>query len=77
MMYTQCTLRRPTENGYSVDTAWIPSEFAKVGKIIKIKQADDSWEDGWKVVSTGTTRSAEWLQGHERDYLHQREASDV
>ena len=77
VMYTQCVLKRPSDGGFLVDNAWIPSEFAKLGKVLKIKQDDNIWQDGWKVTSVGTTRNIEWLQTHERDYLHQREASDI
>lgn len=30
--------------------SWIPSNFAKVNKVLKLKRKED-WEDGWMVVS--------------------------
>jgi hypothetical protein len=47
--------------------------MAKVGKILKIKG-----EDGWCVVevSIDSTDYA-YLKEHERNYLTQREASDI
>jgi len=36
--YTQCILRRRLEDrSEQVDTAWIPTQFAKVGKVLKLR----------------------------------------
>lgn len=70
MYYRQCTLRRGCEQ----QVRWIPETFARVGKWIVVK------EDGsnWCVKEVGAMRvSEEYLAEHERDHLHQREASDV
>lgn len=73
--YRQCRLKRV--NG-QIDTAWIPEKFAKKGHYIKIKKGDGKWENGWRVQEVYDTRAAESrLLAHERDYLIQREASDV
>ncbi len=42
--YAQCLLC----NGCCIQMAWIPSEFAKVGNLISIKQ-EAGWEEGWGV----------------------------
>lgn len=42
--YTQCKL---TKYDF-VELAWIPSQFAKLGKVIKLKICG-IWNDGWKV----------------------------
>jgi len=64
-------------NSYLVDTAWIPEACAKVGKYIKIKRENGSWDDGWEVVEVYSKKSIEYLDSKERDYLKQRNASDV
>jgi len=46
--YIQCTMER---KGIT-EVAWIPSSFAKEGKIIKLKQ-NEIWVDGWKVKEVG------------------------
>lgn len=67
-MYKQCRLQRlKTEM-----TSWIPSQFAVVGKYLRIKG-----QNGWRVISVGGTLSGKYLLKHERDYLTQREASDI
>lgn len=71
--YTQCSLAK----GGSVDVVWIPTKFANKGKFIKLKQADNTWDDGWLVAETYTTRDAQYLIEHERDYKNTRKASDI
>ncbi len=43
--YNQCKLKK--ENRYEV--SYIPHKYAKQGNVIKIKQDDETWEDGWIV----------------------------
>lgn len=31
-------------------TAWIPEQFAKEGGVIKIKDDNGNWDDGWVIV---------------------------
>lgn len=76
--YTQCILHRDLGGGStSIQTAWIPSEFAQVNKHIALRLEDRSWQSGWIVVSKGSTKSAKRVEADERDYLKQREASDI
>lgn len=49
--YKQCHLKRKNAH----HTAWIPEKFAVVGKFIKIKKDENTWEDGWEVMSDGGT----------------------
>ena len=66
--YIQCALER---NG-SHHMAWIPEKFAILEKYIKIKQDDESWQDGWQVkgISDGVKKTAteanEASQGHKK-----------
>jgi hypothetical protein len=66
--YTQCRLRR----GKVEQIAWIPSEFAKKHKHLKIKE-----ENGWRVIGVGATVDESYLRRYERSYLDQRQASDI
>ncbi len=42
---------RPIETGCVERVSWIPEKFAEVGKVLKIKNDDDEWVDGWVVKS--------------------------
>ncbi len=58
--------------------AWIPDEFAVVGKIIDVRQKDGKWSEGWTVdIVYGPLLSFEYVREHERDYKSQRKASDI
>jgi hypothetical protein len=66
--YVQCALEK---NG-SHHMAWIPEKFAVVDKFIKIKQDDDSWQDGWQVkgiadaIKRTATDANQALQGYKK-----------
>ena len=67
--YKQCKLKH-VNNCYQV--AWIPSRFATVGKEISIKG-----EKGWIVEKVYNERFSKEIFDGERDYLKQREVSDI
>lgn len=60
-----------------LETAFIPTKFAKLGKLLRLKQDDGKWDNGWKVTSVGLTLSAAVVESNERDYTRTREASDI
>jgi hypothetical protein len=59
-------------------TTWLPEKFALDGRIVKVKDANGEWSDGWRVVSAGSIRIDEkQAMARSRDYTKQREASDI
>ena len=70
--YTQCTFKKPNKK----QTAWIPTKYAHVRSVIKIK-INNVWDNGWVVDSVYGSRSKSHVESHERDYLKQRSASDI
>ncbi len=50
--YRQCRLQK----GNTHQMSWIPEEFAVKGKIIKLRDEDGVWDDGWKVNEAYSTR---------------------
>jgi hypothetical protein len=56
--YKQCRLQR----GHDVMHTWIPSEFAKLKGVVKIRYNSISeWSDGWTVTECGPAISEEQL----------------
>ena len=55
--YIQCYLKKCNAE----QIAWIPAQFAFVGRVLKIKQQDDIWEDGWKIVSLYAVKTGRQL----------------
>ena len=73
MKYCQCELSKKTENGEILDVAWIPKEFAKKNKYLKIR-INGGWDNGWQVVKTGNILSSEYI--YEREYKTHRIITD-
>jgi len=70
--YTQCKIVKDKK----CQIAWIPSTYAVINKIIKIK-VNGSWENGWKVIDVYGVANKEHVETHERDFTKQRKASDI
>lgn len=52
-LYKQCGMRKYSNKEHTVyqeHTAWIPEQFAKKGNVLKIKDDDGNWDDGWVVT---------------------------
>jgi hypothetical protein len=69
--YVQCELR----SGSAKDIVWIPDKFAEVGKMLMI----DGYKNGWVVsqVFESSKKTKKEVNEKSRDYLKQREASDI
>lgn len=51
--YAQCAMRRIVAGVSIVTTSYIPTQFAKMGRVLKLKGSDDRWVDGWVVETVG------------------------
>jgi hypothetical protein len=52
-LYRQCRLVKKIREGESIQTSYIPAEFAKEGRIVKLREGDGSWDDGWVIRIVG------------------------
>jgi len=68
MNYTQCLL----EKNKITQISWIPAKFVKIGKVLKLKG-----EDGWLVKETYSTLDEKVVEANSRDFIKQRDASDI
>lgn len=72
-LYQQCLLYK----GNTAMVSWIPTEFAKKGKVVKLK-VNGEWDDGWFVMSQfGNKITREQLNTLEAQYKWTRETSDI
>lgn len=53
MRYCQCHLERKLTNATASQVSYIPQKFAQVGEVLKLKEADGTWTNGWVVRSAG------------------------
>ncbi len=72
--YKQCRLKHVDGR---IDTRWIPSQFAVVGKSLGIDRPDGTREEGWQVQTASAEMAAEYVESHERDYAKTRSATDI
>ena len=71
--YKWCHLTRDLSLGVSEhDFAWIPERYAVVDKYLNVRG-----QEGWRVVYVGHRLEKEKAEARERDYIHQREMSDI
>jgi hypothetical protein len=75
-MFKQCKMENKSTGWSDVHTAWIPEQFAKVGKVLRLK-FEEGWDEGWVVTEVGTQMTEEWVMEYSQDYKYQRKASDV
>ena len=67
VQYTQVELRKGgDEHGDTTQVVWIPSQFAKVGRHLQLKKADDTWDDGWVVVERYSSQPGSALEQQRR-----------
>jgi len=59
MNYKQCLLKKGTKTCVS----WIPAKFAKVGKVLRLKD-----DDGWVVQEIWSTAPEDYVKGRSRDH---------
>lgn len=63
MLYAQCHL----EKGNLTQVSWIPKPYAVVGSVLKLKDDNGVWENGWVVKRCSATRLKEYQINGPRD----------
>lgn len=71
--YRHCQLVK----GNTYEISWIPEKFAKVGDVLKLKQEDGTWDDGWVVESVGLREDENYVISIWGAAKRQRKASDL
>jgi len=60
-LYRQCRLVKKVRGGEAVQTSYLPAEFAKEGRIVKVREDDGGWDDGWVIRSLGGSLTEDQL----------------
>ncbi len=74
--YKQCRLEKKRQDGLTIQVAWIESKFAVVGKTVKIRQEDNSWDDGWLVKFASDEEIDEAIDIHKAIRGHRKNTGD-
>ena len=74
-LHVQCRLKR----GETEQVAWIPKKHAFAGAVVKLKQEDDGWSDGWFVIEANKTCQIEskFIQERSMDWKKMRSVTDI
>lgn len=75
MSYTQVVLTRLLpKDAYMTRSAWIPTKFAKVGKVIRLHDEPEEW-----IVTVAGKHPLDdkFVEARRDDYRYQRRVSDV
>lgn len=77
--YRQCKLERNCGDGRtSHQMSWIPEQYAEKGKVLKLRDSDKKWENGWVVTSVGGRLAEENLPDfHSTSKAHLRATGDA
>lgn len=77
--YRQCRLIRPIPTGECVVVSWIPDEFAERERVVKLKDDNGDWSDGWVVAEVGSNRlpANQVPDFHELSKAHLRATGDA
>lgn len=78
MNYVQCLLKKNLLNNViKMKTSWIPEQFANVGKVLKLKNKNNQWNDGWIVEKIFGECDKKTIEENERNYTIHRKATDI
>lgn len=77
-IYRQCGLIRDLGDDRTASiVSYIPARFAKMQQVVKLRQADGEWVNGWKVVSVGNdTNSSDLPDSHRQIKNHRAQTGD-
>jgi hypothetical protein len=65
-LYRQCRLVKKIRDGEAIQTSYLPAEFAREGRVVKLREADGGWDDGWVIRVVGGSLTEDQLAALER-----------
>lgn len=76
--YKQCRLERKTDGGKLNLVSYIPEQFAVKDKVLKLRDDEGVWTDGWKVVGASPNRleTSQLPDFHQISKAHLRATGD-
>lgn len=74
--YHQCTLsKRPSPTASVEMVSFLPARYAKRGAVLKLKQSDESWDNGWVVTHVGISFTESEMPDAHRDIKNHRQTT--
>jgi hypothetical protein len=73
IFYRQCSLKKESSSTIS----WIPEQFAVLGKVLKLKDDQGVWENGWVVEAVyGRREESQLPDSHRETKQHRKNTGD-
>ena len=60
-LYRQCRLVKKIRGGETIQTSYIPAEFAREGRVVKLREDNGGWDDGWVIRVVGGSLTEDQL----------------
>lgn len=76
--YRQCRLKRTLKESTCHQTSYIPEPFCVEGKVLKLKNSNGEWENGWVVEQASSHRVEhdELPDAHQEIKSHRKATGD-
>lgn len=77
--YRQCKVTRKHDGSETSTVSWIPEKFAILNKVLKLKDKDEKWTDGWIVESVGSSilEESQLPDAHKSVKAHRKATGDA
>jgi hypothetical protein len=76
--YRQCKLQKKISDGIKETTSYIPEPYCVQGKVLKLRDDNGVWEDGWKVIFASEHRhTEEETNKNAHQWTKHRQATDI
>jgi hypothetical protein len=77
VFYRQCRLKKDLKNGStSHQVSYIPEPFCTVGRVLKLRNEDGVWDNGWVVTEASSNRISEPPDIHKEIRGHRKTTGD-
>jgi hypothetical protein len=71
--HVQCNLKK----GDLYQTSWIPKKIAKLNTIVKLKEEDGTWDEGWEVTHVGSELDTKTVLERRNDHKNMKKMTDI
>lgn len=75
-VYCQCRLVKSIPTGELVQMSYIPERFARLGKVLRLRDDERTWSDGWRVQLVGNAIVEDDLDARTNASRHYRCTKD-
>lgn len=72
--HVQCKLQK---SGGDTQFSWLPDKYAHRNAVVKLKNDDGTWDDGWIILETYSEMPSTFIRERGQDYKKMRQMTDI